>query len=140
MPIRSLAAAALCAVALATPAFAQDDNALMKGPPPAPYAAVSSLVELPEFLPGLGTLYVDPATLPAGPFLGYDHDGKLSATVYMVPDAALTEGKSFDGLAVGTGEVASVDIYHNAGHPGVEEPHVHVVLFHDADAKARLAK
>ena len=137
MPIRSLAAA-FCAIALATPAFAQDADALMKAPPPAPFAAVSSLVELPEFLPGLGTLYVDPATLPAGPFLGYDHDGKLSATVYMIPDAALADGKAFDGLALGSGEVAAVDIYHNAGHPGVEEPHVHVVLYHDAEAEKRL--
>ena len=32
------------------------------------------------------------------------------------------------------------DIYYNAGHPGVEKPHVHVVLYHDSDAKARLAE
>jgi hypothetical protein len=29
----------------------------------------------------LGTLYVDPETLPAGPFLAYDHQGKLVSTV-----------------------------------------------------------
>lgn len=28
---------------------------------------VSTLVELPDFIPDMGTLYVDPATLPAGP-------------------------------------------------------------------------
>ena len=40
--------------------------------PPASYKKVSTLVALPDFVPGLGTLYVDPATLPAGPFLAYD--------------------------------------------------------------------
>ncbi|GGF82334.1 hypothetical protein GCM10011402_38660 [Paracoccus acridae] len=109
-------------------------------PPDAPFQKVSELVTLPDFLPGLGTLYVDPATLPAGPFLGYDHDGKLSATIYMTPLEDLEGGQAFDDLALGRDSVASVDIYHNAGHPGVEKPHVHVVLYHDADAKARLAE
>lgn len=108
--------------------------------PAAPFAKVSDLVALPEFLPGLGTLYVDPATLPAGPFLGYDHDGTLSATIYMLPIKALETGTAYDDLPVGANAVTSVDIYFNAGHPGVEMPHAHVVLFHDADAKARLAK
>jgi hypothetical protein len=40
--------------------------------PPANFKKVSSLVKLPDFLPGLGTLYVDPATLPVGSFLGYN--------------------------------------------------------------------
>jgi len=33
-------------------------------PPSSNYKKVSTLVALPDFLPGLGTLYVDPATLP----------------------------------------------------------------------------
>lgn len=131
--------AAAFAIALtALPVLA--DNALMTAPPAAPYAKVSGLVALPDFLPGLGTLYVDPKTLPAGPFLGYDHDGKLAATIYMTPIKALEGGTSFNDLAVGDPDVTSVDVYYNAGHPGVEEPHVHIVLFHGADAKARLAK
>jgi len=117
------------------PALAQD-----KAPPPAPYAKVSELVKLPDFLPGLGTLYVDPASLPAGPFLGYDHDGKLAATIYMIPIEDLQNQKAFDGLKLGAPEVTSTDIYYNAGHPGVEKPHVHVVLYHGADAKDRIAK
>ncbi|KAB2951323.1 MAG: hypothetical protein F9K19_18860, partial [Rhizobiaceae bacterium] len=60
------------ALMLAVPALAHDEGALHETPPPAPYAKVSDLVALPDFLPGLGTLFVDPATLPAGPFLGYD--------------------------------------------------------------------
>lgn len=34
--------------------------------PPEGYQAVSELVELPDFLPGMGALYVHPETLPAG--------------------------------------------------------------------------
>lgn len=134
--MRSLATLLLCTLA-AGPALAQDS---MSAPPPAPFAQVSTLVPLPDFLPGLGTLYVDPATLPAGPFLGYDHDGKLSATIYMVPIEDLTSGTAFDGLGLGSETVTGVDIYYNAGHPGVEKPHAHVVLYHDAGAPDRLAQ
>lgn len=137
---RALVLAAGFLAATAVTAFAHDEKTLVQSPPPAPYAQVSTLVALPEFLPGLGTLFVDPATLPAGPFLAYDHDGKLSATVYMTPIAALEKGAAFNGLGIGSHTVSGVDIYYNAGHPGVPEPHVHVVLYHDADAKARLAK
>ena len=125
---------------VATTGLAQDKAVPANAPPPAPYAQVSQLVELPDFIPGLGTLFVDPASLPAGPFLAYDHEGKLSATIYMPPLAELQGGTSFDGLAVGSEAVVSVDIYYNAGHPGVEEPHAHVVLYHDAEAKTRLAE
>ena len=48
--------------------------------PPASFKKVSSLVKLPDFVPGLGTLYVDPATLPVGPFLGYNHKGTWSTS------------------------------------------------------------
>jgi len=133
-----LASAALFVSSVA--AVAQDSAALEKSPPPAPYVQVSSALPLPEFIPGLGTLFVDPAALPAGPFLAYDHDGKLSATIYMVPLEDLQKGTSFDNLALGAGTVTSVDIYFNAGHAGVEKPHAHVVLYHDAGAKERLAK
>jgi hypothetical protein len=125
---------------LAAPAFADENDALKSAPPGEPYVQVSDALPLPDFIPGLGTLFVDPATLPAGPFLAYDHDGKLSATVYMTPLEELQNGTAYDGLDLGSHAVTSVDIYYNAGHPGVEKPHAHVVLYHDADAKARLAK
>lgn len=133
-----LATFLLCSAAAAGISFA--DEAAVKAPPEAPYVQVSSIVALPEFIPGLGTLFVDPATLPAGPFLSYDHDGKLSATVYMVPLDELSAGTAFDDLAVGAPTVTSVDIYYNAGHPGVEKPHAHIVLYHDDGAEDRLAK
>ena len=123
-----------------TAALAQDTAASMQSPPPAPFVQVSEIVELPEFFPGLGTLFVDPATLPAGPFLGYDHDGRLSATIYMPTMEGLESGTAYNDLALGAPEVVATDIYFNAGHPGVEQPHAHVVLYHDAEAKGRLAE
>jgi hypothetical protein len=128
------------ALLAASSALAQDAGIPTQAPPPAPYQAVSDLVDLPEFLPGLGQLFVDPATLPAGPFLAYDHDGKLSATVYMTPLQDLQNGTAYNDLPLGASEVTGVDIYYNAGHPGVEQPHAHVVLYHDDDAKSRLAQ
>ena len=128
-----------CALALATPAFAADS--LEKAPPPAPFQKVSKLVKLPDFVPGLGDLYVDPATLPAGPFLAYDHDGKIVSTIYMIPIADLQAKKAFDNLPAPGGAVDHVDVYFNAGHPGVEVPHAHVVLWHvPAAGEAAVAK
>src|SRR5688572_8564277 len=115
MKIR-LAILALCLI-VAHPAFAAET--FDKAPPPAPFQKVSKLVKLPDFLPGLGDLYVDPATLPAGPFLAYDHDGKVVSTIYMIPVADLEAKKTFDNLSVLGGTVDHVDIYYNAGHPGV---------------------
>lgn len=136
MQTLSLLAAGL--LATATAAFA---DGVTQAPPPAPYAAVSGLVTLPEFIPGLGTLYVDPATLPAGPFLAYDHDGKLVSTIYMIPVADLNPDKRFDDLAAPGGAVDHVDVYFNAGHPGVEVPHAHLVLWHVSAAdEARVAQ
>lgn len=121
------------------PASAADP--VSKAPPSAPYKQVSKLVKLPDFLPGLGELFVDPATLPAGPFLAYDHDGKLVSTVYMIPVEDLNANKKFDDLAAPGGNVDHVDIYFNAGHPGVEKPHAHVVLWHvPVSGEARVAK
>ena len=129
-------AAGLLAMTLATPAFAVET-----APPGGDYKKVSDLVKLPEFLPGLGTLYVDPKTLPAGPFLAYDHDGKLVSTIYMIPIKDITDHKKFEDLKAPGGNVDHVDMYYNAGHPGVEEPHYHVVLWHITKAEqARVAK
>ena len=127
------------AFVLATvPAQAQT---LDKAPPGGNYKKVSELVKLPDFLPGMGTLYVDAKTLPAGPFLAYDHDGKLVSTIYMIPVEDLNPDKKFEDLAAPGGSVDHVDVYFNAGHPGVEKPHAHVVLWHVPTAdEARVAK
>jgi hypothetical protein len=132
-----LIAAAFAAALLATPAFAAS---VTKAPPPAPYKAVSSLVKLPDFLPGLGTLYVDPKTLPEGPFLAYDHNHRLVSTIYMVPLQKLDAHQKFADLPAPGGKVDHVSIYFNAGHPGVEMPHYHIVLWHVRNGEARVAK
>ncbi|HEU4464357.1 MAG TPA: hypothetical protein VFS53_04865 [Gemmatimonadota bacterium] len=125
------AVAAAAVLALAVPGSAQTHASA-----PAPYQAVATLVDLPDFIPGMGSLYVDPATLPAGPFLAYDREGHLVSSVYMIPLAAMNEHQSFEGLAVGDGDVDHVDIQYNAGHPGVAEPHYHVTLWYVSEQEA----
>lgn len=134
-----IAASFVCLSLGASSAFA--DNDVMTSPPDEPYKAVSSLVKLPDFIPGLGQLFVDPNTLPAGPFLGYDHDGKLVSTTYMIPISMITPEANINDLAVPAGEVDHVDLVYNAGHPGVEEPHIHITLWHiPSDQESRVAK
>jgi hypothetical protein len=135
MLIRSVAVA-IAMFALAAPAFAAGENATE--PPGGDYKKVASLVALPEFIPGLGSLYVQPSTLPAGPFLAYDKGGKLVSTIYMVPLADLQAHKKFDDLGAAPYPVRQVDFYYNAGHPGVETPHYHVVLWHVDPSTAML--
>ncbi|TMJ01516.1 MAG: hypothetical protein E6H01_07870 [Bacillati bacterium ANGP1] len=112
-----------------------------KAPPGGAYKKVSALVPLPDFLPGLGTLYADPATLPAGPFLAYDRHGNLVSSIYMIPLKDMDAQKAFAGLKTGQGErVDHVDVVYNAGHPGVAEPHYHIVLWYVSPAKAAALK
>ena len=133
--IRATLAALGMLALLAAPAVAADYT---KAPPPAPYKEVSTLVKLPNFLPGLGTLYVDPKTLPEGPFLAYDHQGKLVSTIYMVPLTDLDADKNITNLAAPGGAVDHVDLDYNAGHPGVPVPHYHIVLWHVSKADEAL--
>jgi hypothetical protein len=110
-------------------------------PPGGKYRKVSTLVALPDFVPGLGTLYVDPATLPAGPFLAYDHRGDLVSSIYMIPLKDLNAHKVFSGLKVAQARADHVDIVFNAGHPGVAEPHYHVIVWYvSAQRAAQLVK
>jgi hypothetical protein len=110
--------------------------------PPSPlFKKVSTLVALPSFLPGLGTLYVDPKTLPVGPFLAYDHHGRLVSTIYMVPLKDFDDHQSIAYVNAPGGRVDHVSFVFNAGHPGVEEPHYHIILWHITKAEeARVAK
>lgn len=128
----------LCAISSPN-VLAGDDN-LEKAPPGGKYKQVSSLVELPDFVPGLGVLYVDPATLPAGPFLAYDRDGNLVSSVYMIPLSDLNDHKAFINLNVAQQKVDHVDLYYNAGHPGVSVPHYHIVLWYITPEKSEALK
>jgi Putative peptidoglycan binding domain len=102
----------------------------LKAPPGGEYKKMGSLYQLPEFFSGLGMLYVQPETLPVGPYLAYDRQGNLASTVYMVPLRDLRAGKAFNNLVVPHAKVDHVDIYYNNGHPGVPDPHYHVVLWY----------
>lgn len=108
--------------------------------PPEGYEPVSELTELPEFIPGLGSLYVQPDTLPAGPFLAYDREGELVSSIYMIPLDQLQAQESFENLSVGEETVVSTDLHFNAGHPGVDEPHYHIVLWHVPEDEAQLGE
>lgn len=114
------------------------ENAAMMEPPAGAYKQVSTLVELPAFIPGLGSLYVDPATLPAGPFAAYDKDGHLVSSIYMIPLSEMNKKKNFSSLAIAGGKAQSVDVSYNAGHPGVAEPHYHITVWHVDPATAKL--
>lgn len=99
--------------------------------PPGPsYKKVSELVHFPEFYPGLGTLYVQPTTLPYGPFQGYDRRGNLVNTIYMIPLADFDRHVGIRNLQGEPLPVDHVEVYFNSGHPGVDAPHYHIVLWH----------
>ena len=149
----TLAGAAVGLALLAAPATAQDQQAeyqeapakaaekmsVKTAPPGGDFQKVSELVELPDFLPGIGTLYVDPSTLPAGPFLAYDREGALVSTIYMIPLSQINESTNLDDLGIARAKSDHVDVYYNAGHPGVEEPHIHFVIWTiGADKEASL--
>ena len=138
LTLTALAAAISAGLLLASPSTA---TAQSKAPPGGMYKKVSTLVALPDFLPGLGTLYVDPATLPAGPFLAYDHQGSLVSSIYMIPLKDMNAQKAFTGLKAGHERVDHVDIVFNAGHPGVAEPHYHMIVWYVSPQRAaQLAK
>jgi len=141
--MQRLALTALAAVIGVGMLFASPDIAAAqsKAPPGSTYQQASKLVPLPDFLPGLGTLYVDPATLPAGPFLAYDRQGNLVSSIYMIPLKDMNAHKGFTDLKAGQGEpVDHVDIVYNAGHPGVAEPHYHIIVWYVSPTKAAALK
>ncbi|HEX7003359.1 MAG TPA: hypothetical protein VF168_04150 [Trueperaceae bacterium] len=111
-------------------AWAQDLSPAL----PSGYVNASELLPLPEFIPGAGALYIDPANAPVGPWLSYGNDGKLVEVLFMVPVSQMTEGANWDDLAAGTFEelgistLDHVDITFNPGHAGMAEAHYHFRL------------
>lgn len=115
---------------LLTPSVFAQNTAGNTANPPANFKKVSTLVRLPDWLPGLGTLYVDPATLPAGPYLGYNHNGQLVNVTYMLSIKDFDRHKDWNDLGQ---KVADLDlkvdhtsVNFNPGHPGLQEPHYHI--------------
>ena len=104
------------------------------------YRKVSSLVNFPGFFPGLGVLYVIPGTLPEGPFISFDHWGKLVATIYMIPVQDMNDQKRFE-LSGSGGRNDHTSFYFGPGHPGVPMPHYHFVIWHvTKKGEARVAE
>jgi hypothetical protein len=104
------------------------------------YKKLSSLVNFPDFFPGLGVIYVTPETLPVGPFLSFDRKDRLIATIYMIPIQDINNYKEFN-LAGFSGRSDHVTFYFNPGHPGVAMPHYHVVIWHvSKEDEASVAK
>jgi len=138
--MKGLALTALTGMLAVGMLVASPDTALAqhKAAPGGAYKKVSTLVPLPDFVPGLGTLYVDPATLPAGPFLAYDHQGNLVSSIYMIPLKDMNAQKEFTDLKVAHERVDHVDIVFNAGHPGVGEPHYHMIVWYVSPQRAAL--
>jgi len=115
---------------LLTPSLSAQSTGGNTANPPANFKKVSTLVRLPDWLPGLGTLYVDPATLPAGPYLGYNHNGKLVNVTYMISIKDLDQHKDWNDLGQKVAnldlKVDHTDVNFNPGHPGLQEPHYHI--------------
>lgn len=121
-----LAALALClVVGAAGPAVAKDT-------PPKAFVKVSDALKNPgmAWIDGLGTLYVNPATLAqGGPFLGYDKKGRLVNVTYMFPLKAINGRHDFNNLgsAVKGLKIDHTDVVLSKAHPGVMEEHLHVI-------------
>ncbi|MEX2540295.1 MAG: hypothetical protein WD314_00745 [Trueperaceae bacterium] len=136
----SVAISSLIAVA-----SAQND---LNPPLPDGYVSVSEIVRLPEFIPGVGALYIHPDDAPVGPWLSYGNDGNLVEVVFMVPLSELQNSTDWENLASGTFEtlgasgIEHVDVSFNGGHPGMAEAHYHIrlVLIGDEQQQAALAE
>lgn len=125
-----LVAAALLVLQLGLRSSAQD---LSQSPPPEPYVGVATILPLPEFIPGAGALFIDPANAPVGPWLSYGSDGSLVEVLFMVPLSGMQAAENWNELATGLlaelgMAVDHVDISYNGGHPGMAEPHYHIRL------------
>ena len=132
MALRIVGVFAMLLVMALPVAFAQGGD-LTKSPPPAPYVNASTLVQLPDFIPGAGALFIDPANAPTGPWLAYGKDGNLVEVLFMIPVSEMDKAQNWNDLAAGLLAqigltVDHVDVTYNGGHPGLAEPHYHIRL------------
>jgi hypothetical protein len=103
------------------------------------YKRLSDLVKFPKLFPGLGIIFVKPDTIPLGPFLCFDRNDRLIATVYMVSMKDIDDHKSFEAPGF-AGKVDHFSYYFNPGHPGMDMPHYHIVIWHvSKEEEARAA-
>ena len=143
---RTIATLSICALFFCAFAVAATRTAtvaagqLLNGPPGPPYEKISKAIKgLPDFIPTIGEVYVNPKDLPDGPYLGYSRDGKLLDTVYMIPIKEFNAHANVSELTAPAGQVDHVSIYFNPGHAGIPEPHYHIVLWHVPKSEESLA-
>lgn len=59
----------------------------------------------------------------------------------MIPLSQMNAQKNFADLKVARGDIVNhVDVVYNAGHPGVAEPHYHIILWYISAAHAAALK
>jgi len=106
---------------------------------PSGYKKLSEIAGGSDFTKGRGILYVDPKTLPVGPFLAYDREGNLVSSAYMILLKDIDAHKRFDDLVAAHEKVDHVEIHYTGGHRGVPEPHYDVWLWYiTPEQKVRL--
>lgn len=105
-------------------------------PPGGKFEKLSQIAHFPDFYPGLGTIYVQPDTMPIGPYYSYDRHGRLVNTIYMVPIRMFDEHQVITMIQGSRLPVDHVVISYTAPHPGVDEPHYHIILWHVSAEKA----
>jgi hypothetical protein len=103
------------------------------------YKRLSDLVNFPKFFPGLGIVLVKPDMMPLGPYLCFDRNDRMIATLYMASTKDIDDHKSFEAPGFG-GNFDHVSVYFNPGHPGMDMPHYHIVIWHvSKEEEARAA-
>ena len=104
------------------------------------YKRLSDLVNFPKFFPGLGIIFIRPDNLPTGPYLCFDRKDHLVATVYMISIKDIDDHRTIETSGFGA-PTDHVSFYFNPGHPGMDMPHYHFVIWHvSKKEEARVAK
>ena len=101
---------------------------------------VAAMPGVPETLSGVteqfpGIRRYEPDGRPGGPYAGYDRNGRLVATVYLVPMRGLAQ-KGPDDFRSGGRHIDHVSIYPVDAQPDVPEARYAIVLWHVSSAEA----
>jgi hypothetical protein len=84
----------------------------------------------PAFTPGIGAVYAKRELLPNGPFVAYDHKGRLVSTIYKLSMEKVAEKGAFEARGSRMPAVDHVGGHFSGSHPGVDFPHYSLVLWH----------